>query len=52
MTYSNTFLRDFAPVFHGILQRLEIKTNLLAVEVVDEEEEPTAFLSWRMCWMH
>lgn len=39
MSYSNTFLRDFAPVFHGILQRLEIKTNLLAVEVVDEEDE-------------
>lgn len=38
MSYSNTFLRDFAPVFHGIVQRLQIKTNLLAVEVVDEED--------------
>ncbi len=37
MSYSNIFLREFAPVFGGIVRALRISPRLLAVEAVDEE---------------
>lgn len=37
MSYSNIFLREFAPVFGGIVRALQIEPERLAVEVVDEE---------------
>lgn len=37
MSYSNIFLREFAPVFGGIVRALRIEPERLAVEAVDEE---------------
>lgn len=37
MSYSNSFLRDFRPIFLGILREKNLSPAQVAVEVIDEE---------------
>lgn len=37
MSYSNTFLRDFRPVFLGILKEKKLPPAQVALEIIDEE---------------
>lgn len=39
MSYSNEFLRDFEPVFLGILQEKQIRPERAELEIIDEEED-------------
>lgn len=39
MSYSNVFLRDFRPVFLGILNEKKLSPAQVAVEIIDEEPE-------------
>ena len=39
MAYSNRFLRDFRPIFFGILREKGIEPHRVEVEVLDEEPE-------------
>lgn len=39
MAYSNVFLRDFRPVFLGILREKQIRPERVELKVIDDEEE-------------
>ena len=37
MSYSNAFLRDFRPVFLGILREKNLPPEQVALEIIDED---------------
>lgn len=39
MSYSNKFLRNFRPVFFGILKEKQMKPERVELEIIDEEED-------------
>lgn len=39
MSYSNEFLRDFAPVFQGIIKAKGFRPETVELEIIDEEPE-------------